>query len=148
MATRNLPFPLFIAAGLLVVVHGASAEHYDRIEIAGAYEGRPAFDLSVRCSRYSSHRRSGATHFWGGDSPNFTPQYIVSDMALKLDQHRIVIPREAFADLGDVLVPSVGVDATLVTFTSIGAEVTPLAVIVSSSRSAIIGSYSARFSLF
>jgi len=32
-------------------------------------------------------------------------------MSLKLDQHRIAIPREAFADLGDVLVPSVDVNA-------------------------------------
>jgi hypothetical protein len=111
MATRLVLFWLFVAAGLLVGVQSASAQHYNRIAIAGAYEGGPAFDLVIRCSPYSPRRRAGVTHFWGGDSPNFTPQYVVSDISLKLDQHRIAIPRDAFADLGDVLVPTVNVDA-------------------------------------
>ena|SRR5438105_15632061 len=111
MASHLVLFRLFIAAGLLAGIHSVRAQHYDRIAIAGAYEGGPAFDLVVRCSPYSARHRVGATHFWGGDSPNFTPQFIVSDMSLKLDGHRVVIPRDAFADLGDTSVPSVGVNA-------------------------------------
>jgi hypothetical protein len=111
MATRLVLLWVFVASGLLAGTPRASAQHYDRIAIAGAYEGGPAFDLIVRCSCYSAKNRAGVTHFWGGDSPNFTPQYVLSDMSLKLDGHRIVIPRDAFADLGDTLVPSVGVDA-------------------------------------
>jgi len=65
MATRLVLFWLFVAAGLLVGVQSSSAQHYDRIAIAGAYEGGPAFDLVVRWSSYSPRRRAGVTHFWG-----------------------------------------------------------------------------------
>src|SRR5262245_39630541 len=111
MASRLVLFRLFVAVGLLAGVHTVLAQHYNRIAIAGDYEGGPAFDLVVRCNPYSARHRGSVTHFWGGDGPDFTPQFVVSDMSLKLDGRRVTIPRNAFADLGDTGVPSVDVDA-------------------------------------
>ena len=89
------------------LIGAALRSHCHRGSLRGWPGFRPGRSLVVLFATPSSRCHA----FLGGDSPNFTPQYVVADISLKLDQHRIAIPRDAFADLGDGLVPTVDVDA-------------------------------------
>jgi hypothetical protein len=88
------------------LVTAAAAEQFRKIDISGVTNDDLPFTLHVRCAAFSSKLGHGVRHFWGGDSPNFRPQYIVTDLTLSVGGKRVNIPSSAFKDLGDVRVPT------------------------------------------
>ena len=84
----------------------AVAQLYDRIDTTGRIRERgERFELHIRCAPYSAARSAEVIHFWGGDSPDFRPLTVVSDLRFTLGKRSIFIPRAAFNDLGNTDVP-------------------------------------------
>jgi hypothetical protein len=84
----------------------AAAEEFRKIDISGVTNDNLPFELHIRCAAFTTKLAHGITHFWGGDSPNFRPQSIVTELTLSVGGHRVSIPPLAFQDLGDVRVPT------------------------------------------
>jgi len=97
---------LIIPAVLLSSFGSSQAEQFRKIDISGITNDKLPFALHIRCAAYSDKPAHGLTHFWGGDSPYFRPQYVVTELTLSLGGRRIEIPQSAFQDLGDVRVPT------------------------------------------
>jgi hypothetical protein len=94
---------------VLVLLLGEPSVHaqlYERIDVAGRVrEHGERFELHIRCASYTPAGSRGVTHFWGGDSPDFRPSSVVSDVRFTLGNHSMSIPRAAYNDLGDTDVP-------------------------------------------
>ena len=78
-----------VMAAVAITCQHAVAQLYDRI----------------RCVPYTAASSRGVARFWGGDSPNFRPMTVVSDLRLIVGKQLFVIPRAAFHDLGDISLP-------------------------------------------
>ena len=84
----------------------AAAEEFRKIDISGITNYKLPFELHIRCAPFSPKHAHGITHFWGGDSPYFLPQSVVTELTLSVGGRRVRIPSSAFQDLCDVRVPT------------------------------------------
>jgi hypothetical protein len=104
---RVLTLRLILIGTLLwSLVSPAVAEQFRTIDISGVTNDDLPFTVHVRCAAFSNKLAHGMTHFLGGDSPNFRPQYVVTELTLSVGGKQVKIPRAAFTDLGNARVPT------------------------------------------
>ncbi len=97
---------IIVACSSVAMLTPVAAEEFRKIDISGLTNDKLPFELHIRCAAFSPKRVQGITHFWGGDSPHFRPQSVVTDLTLSVGGRRVEIPSSAFQDLGDVRVPT------------------------------------------